>query len=138
MRLKDKVTIITGAGQGIGAAYARKLAGEGAIVVVAEIDEEKAKAIAGEINAMGFEAYALKTDVSDEQSTQRLARKVIDRYGRIDVLINNAAVFSTIKTKPAESSLPPERPSCQRPSLARVIDLTRVALSSPTPSSEAR
>ena len=53
------MTIITGAGQGIGAAYTRKLAEEGAIVVVAEIDEDKAKAVAGEINAKGHEAYAV-------------------------------------------------------------------------------
>ena len=102
MRLKDKVTIITGAGQGIGAAYARRLAEEGAIVVVAEIDEDKGRAVAGEINAKGYEAYALKTDVSDEQSTQALASMVMDKYGRIDVLINNAAIFSTIRLKPAE------------------------------------
>ena len=102
MRLKDKVSIVTGAGQGIGAVYARKLAEEGASVVVADINETKAKAVAADITAKGHEAFALKTDVSDEQSTQALARQVSDRYGRIDILINNAAVFSTIKTKPAE------------------------------------
>lgn len=102
MRLKDKVSIVTGAGQGIGAVYARKLAEEGAIVVVADINEAKAKAVAADITSKGYEALALRTDVSDEQSTQALARQVLDRYGRIDILINNAAVFSTIKTKPAE------------------------------------
>ncbi|MBW1801180.1 MAG: 3-oxoacyl-ACP reductase FabG [Deltaproteobacteria bacterium] len=102
MRLKDKVMIITGAGQGIGAAYARRTVEEGAKVVVADINGEKAQAVAGDITAKGHEAMAVKTDVSDENSTRNLVQKVVDTYGRVDVLINNAGIFSTIKLKPAE------------------------------------
>ena len=102
MRLKEKVVIITGAGQGIGAAYARRLAEEGAKVVIAELNEEKAEAVAKDIKAKGYEALAVRTDVSDEGSTKSLALKVSETYGHIDVLINNAAVFSTIELKPAE------------------------------------
>jgi len=102
MRLKDKVTIITGGGQGIGATFARKMAEEGARVVIAEIHEEKAQAVADEIVAKGNEAIAVKTDISSEESTKALVKNVTERYGPIDVLINNASVFSTIKMKPFE------------------------------------
>jgi len=100
MRLKEKVIIVTGAGQGIGAAYARRLASEGAKVAVADINGEKAQSVADDIKDMGFGAVAVTTDVSDEQSTIAMRRRVMEAYGRIDVLINNAAIFSTIKTKP--------------------------------------
>jgi 3-oxoacyl-[acyl-carrier protein] reductase len=90
MRLKDKVSIITGAGQGIGESYAHRFAKEGAKVVVADINEEKGKAVA---SAIGGAAVFEKVDVSSEADTQRLAKAVNDRFGRIDVLINNAAIF---------------------------------------------
>jgi 3-oxoacyl-[acyl-carrier protein] reductase len=90
MRLKDKVTIITGAGQGIGEAYARRFAAEGAKVVVADINEEKGKAVAA---AIGGAAVFERVDVSSEEDTKRCAKAVHDRFGRIDVLINNAAIF---------------------------------------------
>ncbi len=77
MRLKDKVVIITGAGQGLGAAYAPKLAEEGAKVVIVEINEEKARAVAKEITLRGYEASVLQTDVTNEESTQALARQVV-------------------------------------------------------------
>ena len=90
MRLKDKVSIITGAGQGIGEAYARRFAAEGAKVVVADINEEKGKAVAA---ALGGAAVFERVDVSSEEDTKRCAKAVNDRFGRIDVLINNAAIF---------------------------------------------
>lgn len=90
MRLKDKVAIITGAGQGIGEAYAQRFAKEGAKVVVADINEEKGRAVAA---AIGGEAVFERVDVSREDDTKRLAKAVHDRFGRIDILINNAAIF---------------------------------------------
>jgi 3-oxoacyl-[acyl-carrier protein] reductase len=100
MRLKDKVIIITGAGQGIGRAFALHFAQEGAIVFVADIQEEKATAVVQEIRTLGGQAEALKVDVSDFESVRAMAQQTIAAYGRIDVLINNAAIFSTIKMKP--------------------------------------
>jgi len=90
MRLKDRVSIITGAGQGIGEAYAHRFAKEGAKVVVADINEEKGKAVAA---AIGGDAVFERVDVSSEEDTKRCAKAVHDRFGRIDVLINNAAIF---------------------------------------------
>src|SRR5438552_1221058 len=88
MRLEDKVAIITGAGQGIGEAYARRFAKEGARVVVADVNAEKGAAVARDIGQV-FE----RVDVSSEDDTKRLCRAVAERFGRIDVLINNAAIF---------------------------------------------
>lgn len=102
MRLKEKIIVITGAGQGIGAAYARKFCEEGAKVVIADINAEKSQALAEEILAKGFESFALEIDVSKEADAERLAQKTLERFGRIDVLVNNAAIFSTIETKPIE------------------------------------
>lgn len=90
MRLTEKVAIITGAGQGIGEAYARRFAREGATVVVADINEEKGRAVAASI---GGAAVFERVDVADEADTQRCAKAVHDRFGRIDVLVNNAAIF---------------------------------------------
>src|SRR5207249_12241465 len=88
MRLEDTVAIITGAGQGIGEAYARRFAKEGARVVVADVNAEKGAAVARDIGQV-FE----RVDVSSEDDTKRLCRAVAERFGRIDVLINNAAIF---------------------------------------------
>ena len=98
MRLKDKVAIVTGGAQGIGKAYAMRLSEEGAKVVITDILD--AKTVQQEIEAKGGEALALYTDVSDEESTEEMARKTLERFGRIDILINNAAIFSTLETKP--------------------------------------
>jgi len=88
MRLEDKIAIITGAGQGIGEAYARRFVREGARVVVADINAEKGGAVARDLGQV-FE----RVDVSSEEDTRRLCQAVVDRFGRIDVLVNNAAIF---------------------------------------------
>jgi NAD(P)-dependent dehydrogenase (short-subunit alcohol dehydrogenase family) len=90
MKLKGKVAIITGAGQGIGEAYAKRFAAEGATVVVADINAEKGKAVAA---ALGAPHLFEKLDVSSEEDTKRVAKAVFDKLGKIDVLVNNAAIF---------------------------------------------
>ena len=92
-RLEDKVAIITGAGQGIGRAYALRFAAEGAKVAVADIKDDNAAAVAKELEAAGGEAIAVRVDVADEASTQEMAKATVDRWGRIDVLLNNAGIF---------------------------------------------
>ena len=87
MRLRDKVCIVTGAGSGIGRAIALLFAAEGARVVAADIDEQAAAEVCAEI-----EAVARPVDVADEEQTRALAGWTLDRFGRIDVLVNNAGV----------------------------------------------
>jgi 3-oxoacyl-[acyl-carrier protein] reductase len=91
MKLDGKVAVITGAAQGIGEAYARRFAAEGARVVVADMNADKGEIVAREIGGV-FE----RVDVSSEDDTKRLARAVGDRHGRVDVLLNNAAIFHGI------------------------------------------
>jgi 3-oxoacyl-[acyl-carrier protein] reductase len=87
-RLDGKVTIVTGAAQGIGRAYATRFAAEGAHVVVADMREDTGKAVADETRGL-----FVAVDVSDEESTRALASATIERFGRIDVLVNNAGIF---------------------------------------------
>ncbi|HJQ83169.1 MAG TPA: SDR family oxidoreductase [Candidatus Binatia bacterium] len=94
MKLDGKVAIITGAAQGIGEAYARRFAAEGARVVVADVNAEKAAAVARDVGGV-----AERVDVSSEDDTKRLVRAVADRWGRIDVLLNNAAIFHGIDNR---------------------------------------
>lgn len=100
--LKDKVAIITGGGQGLGRAYAHTMAENGAKVVIAEINEEKAAQVVQELKEKNFEAIAIKVDVSNEESTRRMAEEVIQTWGQVDILVNNAAYFSSIQMKPFE------------------------------------
>ena len=86
-RVEGKVAIVTGGASGLGAADARALAGEGAAVVVTDIDAEKGRALAEEIDGEFFEH-----DVSDEERWARLVAQTVDRYGRLDVLVNNAGI----------------------------------------------
>src|SRR5581483_5584125 len=94
-RLQDKVAIITGAGHGIGRAYARRVAEEGAQVVIAELDAPAGERVAAEIGAAGGAAWACPTDVTDLESVTRLMAQTQARYGRVDVLLNNAAIYVT-------------------------------------------
>jgi len=95
-RLEGRVAIVTGGGHGIGKAYAIRLASEGAKIVIAEVDEKAAYAVAKELTGAGYEALGLRTDVSDAASVERMANTTVERFGRIDVLVNNAAIFATV------------------------------------------
>lgn len=97
LRLKDKVAIITGGAYGIGRAYAEGMAREGAKVVIADVNMEAAQQTAADIEAAGGEALALQTDVANEKSTLEMAGKTQEHFGRIDILVNNAAIFGRVK-----------------------------------------
>jgi len=100
-KLKGKVAIVTGAGSGIGKALARRLAADGASVVVADI--QKFDLAAAEIaKATGARSLGLQVDVSSEEDVARMAVETVKAFGRIDILVNNAAVFSTLKLRPFE------------------------------------
>ena len=98
--LRDRVVVITGGGQGLGRAYAHSFADQGAIPVIAEVDEDAARRVVAEIESKGGRSIAIATDVGDEASTIAMAAETLATFGRIDCLINNAAVFSNITMAP--------------------------------------
>jgi NAD(P)-dependent dehydrogenase (short-subunit alcohol dehydrogenase family) len=94
-RLEDRVAVITGAGQGIGLAYAERFLQEGAKVVVAEINEDRARSAMTHLDGKG-EVEFVQTDISSEQSALDCAAKTRDHFGPVDILINNAALYYDI------------------------------------------
>src|SRR5689334_525339 len=97
MRLRDKVAIVTGGASGIGFAYARRFLAEGARVVVADVADAPAAA-----DKLGDAArvLGLRCDVSDAAAARAMADAAVQRFGRVDVLVNNAAVFAALKPQP--------------------------------------
>jgi 3-oxoacyl-[acyl-carrier protein] reductase len=100
MRLKDRVAIVTGAARGIGQAYCLALAREGAKVIAADI-LSCAETVAT-VQEAGGEAVGVAVDVADVQSTQAMADQTVQRFGRIDILVNNAAIYGGLKLTPFE------------------------------------
>jgi len=95
MRFQGRVAIVTGAGQGIGKEYAARLLREGAQVAIAELSEERGQAGLRDLEPLG-DVILVPTDVSDEDSALRCAKTVQDEFGRIDALVNNAALFQDL------------------------------------------
>lgn len=92
MKLKNKVAIVTGAGQGIGREIALTLAKEGAKVVVTDITD-KIYDVVKKIESSGSQVLAIKVDVSKRKQTEEMAKKTLQKFGRIDILVNNAGIF---------------------------------------------
>jgi len=93
MRLKNKVAVITGGAQGIGRAVALGMAREGAKVVVADLQSEKAGSVADEVKILGGDALGLEVNVAAESSVKRLAEATFAEFGRVDILVNDAGVY---------------------------------------------
>lgn len=98
MRLNGKVAIVTGGARGLGKAFSLRFAAEGARLVICDILD--CSETASEIEAGGGEVLALKTDVASEPDTLEMAKKAVERFGGIDILVNNAAIYGGIVLKP--------------------------------------
>ncbi len=98
--LQDKVAIITGASRGLGKAFALRFAEEGAKLLLTTTSLERAKGTVDEIKTKGTEVAIMEADIAQESDTQKIAEKVMQEYGRVDVLLNNAAIWYGINAKP--------------------------------------
>jgi NAD(P)-dependent dehydrogenase (short-subunit alcohol dehydrogenase family) len=100
MRLEGRTAIVTGAGRGIGRALAQRLAADGAAVVIADL--EGYDVAAAQLAKSGARALGLRVDVTSESDTARMAQQALEAFGGIDILVNNAAMFATVKIGPFE------------------------------------
>lgn len=97
MRFENRVVVVTGAAQGIGEAYAKALAAEGAAVVVADVNTEAGEQVAKQIETDGGQALFVRCDVSSAESAQALVAATVERFGGIDALVNNAAIYGAME-----------------------------------------
>ena len=98
--LQDKVAIITGASRGLGKAFAMRFAEEGAKLLLTTTNLERAGSTADEIKAKGAQVAIMQADISVASDTQKIADRVMEEYGKVDILVNNAAIWFGIKAKP--------------------------------------
>ncbi len=117
MRLQDKVAIVTGGGQGIGREYSLRFAAEGASVAIADIRAEEAKAVESEIEEAGGAALAIRADVADEAGAAQMVAETVERFGRVDILVNNAAIYYDLELADASIDY-----------LRRVLDVNLVGI----------
>ena len=104
MRVKDKISLVTGAAQGIGKAIALKLAEEGSNVVLVDVNKEKCEEVSKEIQTKNRKSWVYKVDVSDFKQVEELFGNEIEKWGRIDILVNNAGImrFGMLHETPIE------------------------------------
>jgi len=95
-----KVVIVTGGGKGIGAEYCLALSQKGYRVVVADIDSDAVDSTEKNLSAQGYEVKGIQVDVTDEQSVKAMVKQTVDTFGRIDGLVNNAAIYAVLQKKP--------------------------------------
>ena len=100
LSMKDRLAVVTGAGNGIGFSCAEALAESGATVFIADIDEEAARTAANRLSKSGYKADWDQLDVTNSSAVSSCVRKIVDRYGMVDVLVNNAGIGKTFE--PAE------------------------------------
>lgn len=101
MRLQNKIAIITGAGAGIGEATAVRFAEEGARLVLVDYNSAAVQAVAERLNASGADAVAVASDISKEEDARLISERAMEAYGGIDILVNNAADFTTLSVEDA-------------------------------------
>ena len=99
LRLLDKIAVVTGGGGGLGEAISLLFAQEGAIVAVSDINDDAARRVVEEIKKKGGKAVAVKTDVTQEKEVAALVEDVIQRFGRLDIIVNNAGINSIVGWK---------------------------------------
>lgn len=97
-RLDGRVAIVTGSAQGIGAAFAKGMAAEGASLVIADLNT--GVSVVDEIKSAGGQAIDVPTDVSDKAACDNMVARAVEEFGRLDILVNNAAIFTTVDRKP--------------------------------------
>jgi len=100
MRLKDRVAVVTGAARGMGRGFAMSLAGEGAKILAVDIEMEDLEKTEALVKEKGGEIFTMRADVSSEEDTVSMAEAAKSKFGRIDILVNNAAIFAGMKPKP--------------------------------------
>lgn len=98
-RLAGRVALVTGGGKGIGAVYCRGLAREGALVAAADIDREAAEVVARQLRDEGGQAIGLGVDVADQARVEAMVQATVRQLGRLDILVNNAALYTALLPK---------------------------------------
>ncbi len=100
MKLKDKTAIVTGGGTGIGKGISRSLAAEGARVVIVQSTLEKAENAAGELTAEGYDILPIQADISRREDVRNVLSQTVERFGKVDILVNNAALTGSKVSAP--------------------------------------